>query len=133
MAGPTQLRRMRNATLHLQGKREVEMARRAGFSLAVEPEGVDLPLGNDSAGRRSIERFALLLTSCADAGHVVLVGGSSRLWISAAVLVERNKWHLPELYSFVTARLRDRRGRFVFQPVELAPHPFCEISSSRHA
>jgi hypothetical protein len=105
------------------------MALQAGFALSANPEGLEMPVGDDASECRLVENFAGLLTSCSDAATAALIGGSCRLWIPAVLLIERGGGQLPELYSFVTRRLRDGQGRFVFQPARLARLAFCGTGS----
>lgn len=109
---------LRNFTLHSQTAREIEIARAAGFHLLPEPEGIQVP--SSQPLEPSALAFAERLREAARAGHAVLVGGLTALWIAAVLSLPPAD--LPRLFYFETERERDPSGRFVFNPIRL-----CEI------
>jgi hypothetical protein len=114
MAGET-MPRIRNLTLHRQGEREREIALAAGLALDADPEGVEATDDIEAAA----ESLAALLRDCAARGHAALAHGHTGVWIAATVGMARAGEPMPALYSFLTERLHDERGRFVFAPVRL--------------
>ena len=110
---------LRNFTLHTQGPAEIEIAARAGFDLTPRPEGIEIAPATPLDGPAA--RFAASLRDAARAGHAVLIGGHTGLWIAALLLIPPNE--LPRLFYFETRRTRDENGRFVFIPERLGEVP----------
>ncbi|MCC6343666.1 MAG: hypothetical protein IT166_15785 [Bryobacterales bacterium] len=109
---------LRNLTLHQQGDRETEIARRAGYTLSILPEGVEVGIGLADL-TQAAEIMGRRLEECVEMGAVALVGGHTMLWIAAIELLAKRGKARPALAYFDTRRVRDASGRFVFEPERL--------------
>jgi hypothetical protein len=105
------VRKLVNLTLHRQGQKEIELARKCGYELDPEPQAPVVGPGQDGLAEAA-GKIAAVLEEAVGEGASVLIGGHTGALVFA--LRSLNEW--PEMVVFETERIRDEHDRFVFIP-----------------
>jgi len=114
------MKRLINLTLHKQGKREIELARKYGYELDPEPKAPVVGPGMDGL-REAASKIAEVFAEAVEQGAAVLIGGHTGALVFALRAIHDEEW--PEMVVFETERVRDENDRFVFVPKGLLVIP----------
>lgn len=114
------MKKLINLTLHKQGGREIELARRYGYELDPEPRAPVVGPGMEGLQEAASE-IAKVLAEAVETGAAVLIGGHTGALVFALRAIWDEEW--PEFVIFETERIRDENDRFIFVPKGLLVIP----------